>query len=616
LISSAVDAVASLTSITPRTHDIVPALPPVEVVVAPPLPTPQIPQAAPTPPAPGLSAPSSSMGWNHQEKTLDTVPQHQQQQPPAPVAPTPVVPESMPKVEVRPTPSVRTATTAATTVSVLNMGRWETADADDSLDFGFGSFGTDTKTIDGVDTVTDSTPATAASPARPPPGLSITGMPPMPTNAVLVHELENKLEDVSVSKQHHHQQQGPDSTGIGSLAPASHQLPHNIHQPHISMHDSHLTSQQQPMYGANQYGSGGGMGMYGNYNVGGASGGHAFMNMPGSGVGPGIGQPHQGPHTKGPSLPPQQQPGLYNPASTPSNAPVVGATAGVAGNEATGGPNNTNSATGGMPPGMPGMPYGNPMYYGQQQFHMGQHQPGIGYNYGYGGQFGGGVQGGFGYPGGMHGNAGYGHGGPQYDDHTGVGANPTSHGSLGSGGVGGYNPQQPQNQAQQGQQSKNSGNGNAGAGYRGGGGGRHNNNNNQYQQYTPQPQHLQHVGYGGPPYGMGYHGDHFNQRGGYQNMQDPYGIPQQQPPGVGNYGGSSFQGDNQYKGKKNNNRAGLNQFQQQGPPNQQAPTPQAFGLHGQGVADANQQTTDGWTNQGGWSGGGGSGATSGWQGAK
>ena len=36
---------------------------------------------------------------------------------------------------------------------------------------------------------------------------------------------------------------------------------------------------------------------------------------------------------------------------------------------------------------------------------MGQHQPGIGYNYGYGGQFAGGVQGGFGYPGGMHGNA-------------------------------------------------------------------------------------------------------------------------------------------------------------------------------------------------------------------
>merc|ERR1712238_363307 len=37
-------------------------------------------------------------------------------------------------------------------------------------------------------------PTSSVSPARPPPGLSIGGMPPMPANAVLVHELENKLE--------------------------------------------------------------------------------------------------------------------------------------------------------------------------------------------------------------------------------------------------------------------------------------------------------------------------------------------------------------------------------------------------------------------------------------
>ena len=491
---------------------------------------------------------------------------------------------------------------------VLNMGRWETEDNGANLDFGFGTFGSDNVTDDITDShvVVDAAKAaanTAASPARPPPGLSMSGMPPMPTNAVLVHELENKLEEVSISKPQ--QQQVQDNpTSLSSFAPA-HQTPYGA----PPIHDSALSS--PPLYGANPYSSvAGGMGMYGNYNASGVSGNaipnHAFI--PG-GNNFGASQPSKAPIPQHQQQ--QPQPGLYNSAPTSVNVPSGAAgVAGVGSNDANTATNNlpTNaSAPSTMPPGMAGgMPYGNQMYYPQQPFVMGQHQPNLGYSYGYGGQQFGGVQGGFGYPGGMHGNAGYGHGGPSYDDHTGVGGS-TAHGNLpGSGavgGLGGYDPQQ--------QQPKNTG------GYRGGGGGRH--NNNQYQQYNAQQQHHQHGGYGGQPYGMGYHGDHFNQRGGYQNMQDPYSMQQQQQQGVGNYAGGGFQGDNQYKGKKNNRSGGLNQFQQPGPSvvnqNQHVPgqqQQQPFGLQGQsGVgSDSNPPGTDGWSNQNvGWSGG----ANSGWQ---
>jgi hypothetical protein len=496
----------------------------------------------------------------------------------------------------------------------LNMGRWATVDTDDDLNFGFGTFGADNGATDITETNVESTAnggvtattTSAASPARPPPGLSMSGMPPMPANAVLVHELEDKLEEVSISKPQ--QQQVPENPStLSGFAPS--------HQPSYGAPPMHESLASQPLYGNNPYSSAsGGMGMYGNYsgNSGTVIPNHAFVGIPGSGN---VSVPQAPPKVPIPQqqqqLPPPQQ-NLYNSAPSSGNAATLsggvgnGSGVGVGANEPSANvlpSNNTASTT--LPPGMAGgMPYGNPMYYGQQQFVMGQHQPNIGYNYGYGGQFAGGVQGGFGYPGGMHGNAGYGHGAPSYDDHGGVGGSAT-HGNLpGSGavgGLGGYDPQQ--------QQPKNTG------GYRGGGGGRH--NNNQYQQYNPQQQHHQHGGYGAQPYGMGYHGDHFNQRGGYQNMQDPYGMQQPQQ-GVGNYGGGGFQGDNQYKGKKNNRGGGLNQFQHQGPPNvnqnqhlsgqQQQP----FGLQGQGGVggDTNQTSTDGWSNQNvGWSGGG----ASGWQ---
>ena len=485
---------------------------------------------------------------------------------------------------------------------VLNMGRWETNDTDADLNFGFGTFGSDNTSGDITDSHGEATSkgvaasaTSAPSPARPPPGLSMSGMPPMPANAVLVHELENKLEEASISKPQ--QQQVQDNpASLSSFAP-THQTPYGA----PPMHDSALSS--QPLYGGNPYSAAtGGMGMYGNYNASGNSGNampnHAFI--PGGGNF-GATQPSKAP------LPQQQpQPSLYNSAPSSGNAPAGVTGVGVGSNEtntATNNVPNNTSAPSAMPPGMAGgmPPYGNQMYYPQQPFVMGQHQPNIGYPYGYNNQFGGGVQGGFGYPGGMHANTGYGHGGPSYDDHAGVGGS-AAHGNLpGSGavgGLGGYDPQQ--------QQPKNTG------GYRGSGGGRH---NNQYQPYNAQQQHHQHGGYGGQPYGMGYHGDHFNQRGGYQNMQDPYSMQQQQQ-GVGNYSGGGFQGDNQYKGKKNNRTGGLNQFQQAGPSGgnqnqhlsgqQQQQQQQPFGLQGQSGAgpDTNPAGTDGWPNQNvGWSSG-------------
>jgi hypothetical protein len=229
------------------------------------------------------------------------------------------------------------------------------------------------------------------------------------------------------------------------------------------------------------------------------------------------------------------------------------------------------------------MPYGSPaMYYGQQPFHMGQHQGGIGYNYGYGAQFGNTGQVGFGYPQAMGQNTGY--GAPHYGDDRQTGGN--------QGGRG---------------YQKNSG------GYRGGRG--HNNSNaGQYQnQYNPAA--AQHGGYGGQPYGMGYHGDHhFNapQRGGYGGMQDPYGMQQQpqqqqqqQQQGGSSYGGG---GDDRRTGGR------LPQFQQHqsGPPQGQLGGPPPFGLQAQ---DNTSQQTGGWSNQsGGDTAGGWSGAASGWQG--
>lgn len=441
-----------------------------------------------------------------------------------------------PKVRAKPT-------------NVLNMGHWETGDADDTnLDFGFGSFGNSH----------DDTPAPitqaedSGSPARPPPGLSMGGMPPMPTNAVLVHELEGKLEQASLNAQ------VPEAPPAVQDKPPQAHLSGGLHVPTATPAiptSMDVGAMAQPAYG--QYG----MGMY---NYGTAAVGNGFMAVTSpSGSGPVLGagvvpQPHAkldsvntNSNSNTPSLP---QHGLYG---TPQSAPSSGN-----GPPSASAADNTQTGPAGMPPGMPNMGYNPALYYGQQPFHMGQHQ-GVGFNYPYGAaQFGGAVQGGFGYPQGMGQGGGY---GPPYDDQGGH-----------SGGSGGY--------------QKNQG------GYRGR---NTHHNNNQYQtQYSPQQ-------YGGQPYGMGY--DHYNQRGGYGGMQDPYGMQHQQ--------GGGFQDDQYNKGKKGGR--GIGQFQQ-GPPPQLGAGGQPFGLQGQSSNTSQPTAGTGWANQqagttggGGWSAGGPS-----WQGSK
>jgi hypothetical protein len=538
-----------------------------------------------TPPVPPSQAATSlatgTDTWS-QQPTEPQAPQAPMDMPPSPVvnrmpveihAPSPAQPAPMDLPKSRP-PS-----------NVLNMGHWETGDADDgNLDFGFGSFGDNDAGVAPTESAPanppTTAPAVAPSPARPPPGLTMGGgMPPMPTNAVLVHELENKLEEASIGKQSGDKNSLPPQAPQGA-GDANHQ-------------------QQQQNYA--QYG----VGMY-NYNPS-AQGNGGFPGVPDAGGAVlGAQQPQQRlPQGAPPNLA-QQQGGLYGaPPSAPSsgNAPGIG-----------GGNNPSDIAPpAGMPPGMPNMPYNPALYYGQQAPYMGQHQGGqIGYNYGYGAQFGGAVQGGFGYPPQAMGQSGGYAPGPHYDDQS---------GQHSGGAPGGY--------------QKNRG----GGGYRGRNDHHNNNNQGQYQnQYNPQQQQQHPGGYGGQPYGMGYHGDHFQnqQRGGYGQqggMQDPYAMQQQQqqqqqqhpqqqqqqppqPPqqqqgggGGGSYGGGFQQEDDQYKNRKSN-RGGLQQFQQQGPP-QQRGGQHPFGAQGQGN-DSTQQTggAAGWSNQGG---GWGAGAPS-WQG--
>ena len=464
----------------------------------------------------------------------------------------------------------------AAPVNGLNMGHWETGDGDDSqnLDFGFGSFGADAMDTAGTSkNVPAATPAApknetgpdasqpSASPARPPPGLSLGGMPPMPESAVMVHELENKMESATLDNKKQQVEPTLQSKQISATLPT---------QPNGPMPGQALPSvggiTTQQTY--NQYGT-----MAGVYNysaAAAAAAGNAFVGIQGAPVLPGgvlpqqPGKPQGGGITQ-PSVAgqPVPQQGLYG--TQPQPAPSSGNAGGT--NSASTTETAPAPTPAGIPPGMPGaIPYANPAlaHYGQQQFYMGQQ--GIGYNYGYG--FGGVAQGGYGYQQVMGQSQGY----PHYDDQS---HQATSHHS---GGTGGY------------QKS-------SGGAYRGGRNNHH--SNNQYQnQYNPQ----QHGGYSGQPYGMGYHQEHFNQRGGYGpgGMADHYGMQQ----GSGNYqNGGGFQDDDQQKGKKGGRANGTqNSSLQQGPPSQLGGQ-QTFGLQSQG-SEPTPSTAGGWSNQsGGWSGG-------------
>ena len=495
--------------------------------------------------------------------------------PPSPVVPMAPVPSIDNAVPPSPKPApVPSQPSPVAPANMLNMGHWEAGDGEDTnLDFGFGSFGeeptTASKSIAASPAANKesaepqtSAAATSVSPARPPPGLSLGGMPPMPDSAVMVHELENKMDAATLNAPAQKEQPAQEKTIASTLPTQPAQTAHPNSAP-APVLPAGVTQQNY-----NQYGMPGGM-----------YGGSGFVGMPGApvlagGVVPQPGKPQDATQQAVAGVPgaPQNVPpqGLY--ASQPQPAPSSG---NAPGTEAATAESTPAPATG-IPPGMPSaIPYANPaLHYGQHQFYMGQQHQNIGYNYGYG-QFGGlAAQGGFGYQQVMGQNQGY--GGPHYDDHS------HQQNSHHSGGSGGYQK-------------------NSGGGYRG----RNNHHgNNQYQnQYNPQ----QHGGYGGQPYGMGYHGDQFNQRGGYPGgMGDPYGM--QQGNG-GNYQSGGFHDDDHQKGKKGGR--GNNSFQQGAP---QQLGQQSFGLQGQGGQGTESSASGGgggWSNQGG--GGGWSGGAPSWQ---
>lgn len=540
--------------------------------------------------------------------------------------------------------------------SVL-LGRWDVSETDDgNVDFGFGSFGTDNDAAS-VEEANDSIsnipsaivePAEAPkepeipantntipmSPARPPPGLSITGMPPIPANAVSVHELEGKLESVSLAAKKHSEETKevpasvPPATSTQSLENnnksnelgGANQMPYPPHGISASHPDSN------PILANQSYAAAYGMGMY-NYN--GANVGNGFMGIH-TPNGPLLGglpqQPQQQKlqqqNTSNSQQPQQQQQQQQQQGGAQTGVPqhlhqhqgqqqqggLYGSSvggAGLAGSDASGSDNgnNANTTAAGIPPGMPAtMPYNPQLFYGQQYYQMGQPHGGVGYGHAGFGQFPGGVQSSYGY---QQVNA-Y---GQHYDD-SGHGLSNSHHNN---------------NSHQQNYPKNNQG---SGSGYRG----RNNNNNNnhhnshsnshQYQnQYNPQ-----HAGYGAQPYGMGYGVDQFN-RGGYgPGNMDPYSM-QHNNSGYGQSGGQHFGsgGFNQddhdhqlpHKGKSKGSHRGNNggfsnsniQQYQQVPPQQEGQQ-QSLGFQGN---QSDSTGAGGGSNNAGWGTNQGWGGSS-WQG--
>lgn len=448
----------------------------------------------------------------------------------------PVVPQEPPGSSPKPAPSAPT--------NVLNMGHWESGEADDSqnLDFGFGSFGPDNDAVEEPSTPSTrpKDTATTVSPARPPPGLSLGGgsMPPMPANAVLVHELENKLEGASLTTE---EQSAP--------KPMTSNLPSQPPPPPGQPTGGVPTA--PPGVSQNYNAAYGGMGMY-NYNNGGASGFMGQQGAPALGGGPPQQKLGQAPAGAPQHL--QQAPpaGLYGTAAPSSGTPGDSSTA----------PSSTETSTASAipPPGMPNaMAYNPALFYGQQPYQaMGQPHGGVaGYGYGYGAQFG--AAGGF-YGQQVMGQSG---GYPPYDDQ----------------------PPQGRDYPSKGRNS-----------YR--------NTGNQYQnQFNPQ----QHggYGYGGQPMG-GY--DHFNQaRGGYGHGPPTdahgYGMPQQQ--GSSNYEGKKggrFQQHQQLGGGS----SGHDQHQQNAPflgSNNDTSSSNQGGSGWSNNNNSNTQGGGGWGQPSAWQGG-------------
>ena len=395
--------------------------------------------------------------------------------------------------------------------SVLNMGHWDGGDDEDELDFGFGGFGNDAK-----EEATAATTATASaqelhtSPARPPPGLS---MPPMPTGAILVHELENKLENTTLNaplnSKEKVEKNDPVATGNASSQPQSFGEP--------------SATGNYPM---NQYGAYG-MGMY-NMNT--TNGGFGSMPPGQFPLGGPLGQQqpkqqtlsNQNQRAGTSPVPTGVQPGAPYANQTPSDD-QQGLNAGNTQPQ----PNQIPPGVNQIPTGMQGYP--NPAFMYGQYNQMG-HPYGMQYGYpaGQGQQFG--VQGGFGYhqvmSGGGYG-APYGHDHGN-DNHTHIRDNHHNY-PKGSGG-GGY---------------------------------RHNNRNNHQGGHNNYGNNYQGGNYGGGPYGgnnyQGQYGDQF-QRGGYGGSNNPYGM---QGGGAAPYPDGGYQNDNDGKGKPKGPRSVQQGFHQQ-----------------------------------------------------
>lgn len=411
-----------------------------------------------------------------------------EQEVPMPVQPIqPVLEETLPPSQPE-----------AAKTSVLNMGHWDGDDQDDDeLDFGFGGFGNDKEEKSAPVPAAQELPTAAnhASPARPPPGLS---MPPMPAGAMLVHELENKLENTTLNQPALNQDEKTEPKDV--TAPSNSQ-PQSFGDPNTSN------------YPMNQYGAYGGMGMY-NMNT--SNGGFGSMPPGQFPLGGPLGQQQPKPSLGAPNQ--NQRAGTSPSLQQGAGAPYIQTPEGST-------PNDQQLPSGNQPPNMPpgvnqipaGMQgYPNPAFMYGQYNQMGHPYAGMQYGYaGQGQQFG--VQGGFGYhqvmSGGGYG-APYGHDGRHYGDDSNHSHMKDNHYPKGGGGY------------------------------------RHNNRNNHQGGHNNYGNNYQGGNYGGGgPYGNNYqgqyggHGDQF-QRGGYGGNNDHYGMQGGAP-----YPGGGYQNDNDGKGK-------------------------------------------------------------------
>lgn len=518
----------------------------------------------------------NASGWEPILDSNDSTSQQQQQQlEPSPVgaiSAAPSMPEPEPISLPKPTAAEPIAPSAPVGMkpnNVLNMGRWETGDGDDDLDFGFGSFGapendTEATTATASSTSASQTPsasaAPGASPARPPPGLS---MPPMPTNAMLVHELEGKLDNTTLGTK-------VETNNTTATAQSS--------QPQLPT----VNGLGNPP-GMSQYNGMGGM--FPSAGVPNALGSMPTTQFPLTDTSTNNQQQSNAQQNDSRSGLPSQlnQQGTTQPqqsayAMQPTAAGVQSNTAGAPGT--TSAPNggvNVGAPGSGNAPGMPPsmqqqqQQYPNPAYmYAQpNQFNQMGH-PAYGMQaaaYGYGQQFapqGGHQFGGYNQPG-LMGQGGGGYGAPShYDDQRGGPRGGNNNNNMRDSG--GYNK-------------------GGGRGYRGNrnnhhqnnhGSGYGNNNNNNYGQSNPNVG----GGYGASPYGnMGY--------GGHQGG---YGNPNAGPSGMDHYGMQQ----QQQQGGHGEKSGGNQPFQQQSHLHQQP-----LGLQG---ASTETGTAGGASSGGGWPG--------------